>query len=65
MRFYLGDNGGSMTVSSDSVLSPAVPDGYREVTVEEYNAAVGLVILNDPRASVPAEPAAPRRSRRG
>ncbi|MEU7093028.1 hypothetical protein [Kitasatospora aureofaciens] len=51
MYYFLSDDGGWMTVSGDSVLFPEVPEGYREVTEAEYNAATGAVALNHPRAT--------------
>ncbi|BBA98362.1 hypothetical protein RVR_4515 [Actinacidiphila reveromycinica] len=49
MRYYVNDNGGWLTVSGDLGPFGTVPDGYREVTEEEYNQAAGTVVLELPK----------------
>lgn len=49
MRYYLHSNGGWMTVPEDTgPFGITIPDGYREVTEEEYNAAAGTIVLPHP-----------------
>ncbi|MFJ1695659.1 hypothetical protein ACIOHC_10990 [Streptomyces sp. NPDC088252] len=48
MRYYLSDNGGWLTVSGDDVFG-SVPDGYREVTEAEFNAAAGTITVALPQ----------------
>ena len=46
MRYYLSDAGGAMTVSGDtSVFAVTIPEGYREVTAEEYHQATGTSVV--------------------
>lgn len=47
MRYYLNDEGGWLTASG-SLLLGSIPDGYREVTEEQFNAAAGVVLVNAP-----------------
>ncbi|MFC9604543.1 hypothetical protein ACFTTN_13925 [Streptomyces niveus] len=64
MRYFLHSNGGWMTVPEDTgPFGITVPDGYREVTEEEYNAAAGTIVVelpNEPTAE--GEPAGDRRA---
>ena len=48
MRYYLSDTGDAMVRSGDDNGAFPVPPGYREVTAEEYQAAVGTVVLTVP-----------------
>jgi hypothetical protein len=48
MRYYLDDNGGWMTVSGDAAMFSVVPDGFREVTEEEYQQAAGVILVELP-----------------
>ncbi|MFD3978253.1 hypothetical protein ACFWR6_06670 [Streptomyces griseus] len=49
MRYYLSDNGGAMAVGGDTDVFPVtIPDGYREVTEEEYYEAIGAVVVLPP-----------------
>lgn len=57
MHYFLHDNGGWMTVSGDTDVFGVVPDGYREVTEEEYNAAAGAITV-----TLPEEPPAEEKS---
>lgn len=53
MRYYLNSDGGWLTVSGDAEVFGVVPDGYREVSEEEYNEAVGaitVILSEDPPA---------------
>ncbi|MET7720690.1 hypothetical protein [Streptomyces mirabilis] len=45
MRYFLHSNGGWLTVSGDADVFQVVPDGYREVTEDEYNEAAGVIIV--------------------
>lgn len=55
MRYFLNDQtGGWMTLSGDAAVFNIVPDGYREVSAEEYHQAAGTIIL-DPPQGPPAE----------
>lgn len=53
MLYFLSDNGGAMTVDGDPELWPVIPDGYREVTEEEYGKATGVIVLDLPAAAGP------------
>lgn len=48
MRYYLNGNGGWLTVSGDLAVG-SVPVGYHEVAEEEFNSAVGTIILALPQ----------------
>ena len=48
MRYFLNDNGGWLTISGDADMIGSLPDGYREVTEEEYQEAAGTIVLNPP-----------------
>ncbi|MFJ6014461.1 hypothetical protein [Streptomyces sp. NPDC092952] len=48
MRYFLNGDGGWLTISGDLDLFGAVPDGYREVTEEEYRQAADTVVLELP-----------------
>ncbi|MEV5677067.1 hypothetical protein [Streptomyces sp. NPDC052179] len=51
MNYYLSDKGGWLTASGDATAFGGVPDGYREVTAEEYHEAAGTIAV-----ALPAEP---------
>lgn len=48
MRYFLNDAGGWLTVSGDTDVFGVVPDGFREVTEAEYNAAAGVITVELP-----------------
>ncbi|MFE3378703.1 hypothetical protein [Streptomyces anulatus] len=53
MRYYLSDDGGTLTVSGDTTVFPvAIPDGHREVTAEEYHQAAGTITVPLPGGDV-------------
>jgi len=58
MRYFIHDNGGWMTVSGDADTFGVVPDGYREVSEQEYNEAAGTIIV-----TLPEEPPAPAKAK--
>ncbi|MFF2940173.1 hypothetical protein ACFVSQ_10055 [Streptomyces niveus] len=64
MRYFLHSNGGWMTVPEDTgPFGITVPDGYQEVTEEEYNAAAGTIVVELPQEPpTEGEPADDRRA---
>ncbi|MFF2612374.1 hypothetical protein [Kitasatospora sp. NPDC058046] len=53
MAYYVSGNGQALEAVGDAFL---VPDGFREVTAEEYRAALGAVVLALPEAVAPQKP---------
>lgn len=50
MHYFINDAGGWMSVSGDAdVLGAVVPDGYREVTVDEFNQVAGIFRVELPQ----------------
>lgn len=54
MRYFLNDDGGWLSASGDLALFAALPDGYREVTEEQYHQAVGTLTVSLPPSSGPS-----------
>lgn len=48
MRYFLNDAGGWISLSGDADVFNVVPDGYREVSEAEYNAAAGVITIEPP-----------------
>lgn len=51
MRYFLNDAGGWISLSGDADVFAVIPDGYREVSEAEYNAAVGVITIEPPAAT--------------
>ncbi|MFG2404278.1 hypothetical protein ACGFR8_08040 [Streptomyces brevispora] len=49
MRYFLNENGGWLSASGDVAAFGGVPDGYREVTEEEFNTAAGTITVTLPK----------------
>ncbi|WP_371604683.1 hypothetical protein OG345_40025 [Streptomyces sp. NBC_01220] len=56
LRYYFNEDGGWLTVSGDADVFSVVPDGYREVSEQGCNEAVGMIIVTLPEGPpAPAE----------
>ncbi|MFJ9846428.1 hypothetical protein ACIRYZ_39500 [Kitasatospora sp. NPDC101155] len=59
MTFYVSDNGQALELVGDLF---GAPDGFREVSAEEYHAALDTAILAVPGTTPAQEPTSGQRS---
>ncbi|MET9462420.1 hypothetical protein ABZY05_46735 [Streptomyces canus] len=53
MSYFVNDNGGWLSVSGDADAFGVIPEGYREVTEDEFNEAAGVIVIARPEEEPP------------